>query len=130
MFRIVRHHPPSSGGGRHRLVPCGCFDLVPLPALVKIDMPQFNLIIAACALQHLFCVRDFCASTHGQHAFERQPLLILPRFAASETDIFYLILWERSHRLFERKAGDFHRITKHISITLLALPASLSSHTM
>lgn len=74
MFRFMRHHLPSSGRDRHRLVPCNCFDLVPLLAFVKIDMPQFNLIIAACALPHLFYAKDFGVSTHGQHAFERQPL--------------------------------------------------------
>lgn len=96
MFRIVRHHLPWSGGGRYRLVPCDCFDLVPLPSFVKIDMPRFNLIIAACAVEHLFSASDSCVSTHGQQ-FQRQPLFNLPCSADSEMDIFYLILWERSH---------------------------------
>lgn len=97
MSQIVCHHPHSSDTGHHALVPCDCFDLVPLPALVKIDMPQLNLIIAAWALPHLFYAKDFCVSTHGQHAFERQPLLNLPCSAELEMDVFYLILWERSH---------------------------------
>lgn len=88
---------PSSGSGRRRFIPCDCFDLVPLPALVKIDTPQFNLIIAACALPHLFCAKDFCVSTHGRQAFERPPLLNLPCSAELEMDMFYLILWEGSH---------------------------------
>lgn len=98
MFRIVRHHLLSSGRERHRLVPCSdCFDLAPLPTFVKIDMPQFNLIIAAWALPHLFYAKDLCVSGHGQHTFQRQPLLNLPCSAELEMDIFYLILWERSH---------------------------------
>lgn len=99
MVRTVRHHLPSSDRGRHRLVPCGYFDLAPLPALVKINMPQLNLIIAVCALPHFLYVKDFCVSTHGQHAFERQPLLNPPCSAELEMDIFYLILRERSHLL-------------------------------
>lgn len=95
MFRIVRHHLPSRG--HLRLVPRDRFDLVPPPALVKTDMPHFNLITAARALQRLFYARDFCASARGQRAFERQPLLNLPCSAELEMDIFYLILWERSH---------------------------------
>lgn len=60
MFRAERHHLPSGGRGHRRLVPCDCFDLVPLPALVKIDMPHFGLIIAACALPHFVYVKDLC----------------------------------------------------------------------
>lgn len=70
------------------------FDVVDL---VRIDMLQFNLIITASALPHLVCVRDFSVSTHGQHVFERQPLLNMPGSTELEMDIFYLILWERSH---------------------------------
>lgn len=47
-------------------------------ALVRIDMLQFNLIIAASALPHLSCEKDFGASAHEQHVFERQPSLYLP----------------------------------------------------
>lgn len=53
-----------------------CFEQ--LPALVKIDAPQFNLIIATCAVPHLLGAKDFCVSAHGHDAFERQPLWNLP----------------------------------------------------
>ena len=97
MFRIVRHRPPGSGRGHRRLVLCDGFDLVPLPALVKIDMPQFNLIIAACAPPHLFSAKDLGVSIRGQRASERQPLWNLPCSAELGMDVFYLILRERSH---------------------------------
>lgn len=94
MSRIVRRRLLCSDEGCYRLARCDCFDPVPLPALVKIDLPQFNLIIAACAPS------DSSVSGRGRHAFERQPFFSPdpPRSAASEMDIFYLILRERSHR--------------------------------
>lgn len=108
MFRIVRHRLPSCGRGRHRLVACDCFDLVPLPAFIKTAMPEFNLIIAVCALQYLFHVRDFCVSTHGQHTYESQPLLNLPCSVELSMDIFNLILWERSRLFRAEKLGTPH----------------------
>lgn len=55
MFRIMHHHLSRA---RLRLVPCDCFDLVPLPALAKIDMPQFTLIMAAIMWSATFILRE------------------------------------------------------------------------
>lgn len=75
MFRSVRHHLPRSGGGRYRLVPCDCFNLVPLPAFVKIDMPQFNLIIAACAVERFFSRERPMDSTLREAALVQSAML-------------------------------------------------------
>lgn len=123
MFRIVCQLLHWSAGGRYRLVPCDCFELVPLPAFLEIDMPQLNLIIAACAAQHLFSASASCASSHGQHAFERQSLFNLPCSADSEMDIFYLILRERSHlfRAESRGLPLHHKAHQHHFISFASL---------
>lgn len=139
MLRIVGRFPPAYPPHPERRRPLQISSLwlfliwflLPSSSLFKIDMPQFNLVMAACCSANIcFCRATPAWASTDSTPFERQPPCSICH--ARQTRRWTSFIWScgRDPICLELKAGDFHYITKHISITLLALPALLSSHTM